>query len=558
MSFINISYDKIIYTNETININNFDLSVPGKKLLINSKLSLSKGSIYGLVGKNGSGKSSLLKKLIELKPTCSDSIKISTLYVEQEINLDDRFPVDFVIDSNYKQKKYQYEFDKLNKILESDDIDKMDCDEYELISTKIRELSKNLSVWNIDLERGKVIKILLGLGFTENDLVKSSNIFSGGWQMRISLARALYLEPDLLLLDEPTNHLDLEAILWLSNYLNEWNHTVIVVSHNIGFLNEICDYIINIEDSKQLVQYKGNYNGFKKLLKIKQNQITKDWNNYEKKLYNLKKKGVAKSKIKDFIDKNQIIKPEKPYNVSINFQQQSNISSNIINLSNVSFGYSSDKIILSNIDIGLDMNSKIVLVGPNGSGKSTLIKLITGEIKPIFGEIYINNKINVGYYNQHFENQLPLNKTPIEYLRSIIPKDLIKNGMVEQSIRSYLGQVKLESSAHHKIIGELSGGQKARIAIIKLIFIQPHVLILDEPTNHLDIETVESLIQSLVDFKGCILVITHELELIEQLDGHIWMMEQLKENINSNPIYTINKKIQSYKEYYDIVLDKLV
>lgn len=558
MSFINISYDKIIYTNETININNFDLSVPGKKLLINSKLSLSKGSIYGLVGKNGSGKSSLLKKLIELKPTCSDSIKISTLYVEQEINLDDRFPVDFVIDSNYKQKKYQYEFDKLNKILESDDIDKMDCDEYELISTKIRELSKNLSVWNIDLERGKVIKILLGLGFTENDLVKSSNIFSGGWQMRISLARALYLEPDLLLLDEPTNHLDLEAILWLSNYLNEWNHTVIVVSHNIGFLNEICDYIINIEDSKQLVQYKGNYNGFKKLLKIKQNQITKDWNNYEKKLYNLKKKGVAKSKIKDFIDKNQIIKPEKPYNVSINFQQQSNISSNIINLSNVSFGYSSDKIILSNIDIGLDMNSKIVLVGPNGSGKSTLIKLITGEIEPISGEIYINNKINVGYYNQHFENQLPLNKTPIEYLRSIIPKDLIKNGMVEQSIRSYLGQVKLESSAHHKIIGELSGGQKARIAIIKLIFIQPHVLILDEPTNHLDIETVESLIQSLVDFKGCILVITHELELIEQLDGHIWMMEQLKENINSNPIYTINKKIQSYKEYYDIVLDKLV
>ena len=396
MSFINISYDKIIYTNETININNFDLSVPGKKLLINSKLSLSKGSIYGLVGKNGSGKSSLLKKLIELKPTCSDSIKMSTLYVEQEINLDDRFPVDFVIDSNYKQKKYQYEFDKLNKILESDDIDKMDCDEYELISTKIRELSKNLSVWNIDLERGKVIKILLGLGFTENDLVKSSNIFSGGWQMRISLARALYLEPDLLLLDEPTNHLDLEAILWLSNYLNEWNHTVIVVSHNIGFLNEICDYIINIEDSKQLVQYKGNYNGFKKLLKIKQNQITKDWNNYEKKLYNLKKKGVAKSKIKDFIDKNQIIKPEKPYNVSINFQQQSNISSNIINLSNVSFGYSSDKIILSNIDIGLDMNSKIVLVGPNGSGKSTLIKLITGEIEPISGEIYINNKINVG------------------------------------------------------------------------------------------------------------------------------------------------------------------
>jgi ATP-binding cassette, subfamily F, member 1 len=551
MSYVNISYDKILYTAETININNFDLSVSGKKLLTNSKLSLSSGSIYGLIGKNGSGKSSLLKKLIELKPESSNSMNISTLYVEQEIELDERYPVDFVLNSNYKHKKCQEEFEKLNKLIESEESDKMEHIEYELIADKARELGIILSVWNPDIERSKVIKILLGLGFTEEDLTKSSNFFSGGWQMRISLARALYLEPDLLLLDEPTNHLDLEAIIWLGDYLNELNNTVIVVSHNIGFLNEICDYILNIEDSKQLVQYKGNYYGFKQALKIKHNSIVKEWEKYDKKLKDLKKKGTDKTKIKAFISKNEVTKPEKPYNVSIDFYQPFHINSNLINMTNMSFGYSPDKPILSNIDIGLDMNSKIILVGPNGSGKSTLVNLMLGDIKPTSGEVLVNNQSRFGYYSQHFENQLPLIKTPIQYLQMIIPKEFIKDGMVEQSVRSYLGQVKLEPNAHNKPIGELSGGQKARVAIIKLIFLQPHVLILDEPTNHLDIETVESLINALVNFKGGILVITHEPELIEKLNGTIWMMEQ----VPCSTAHTINRKIESYKQYCELILD---
>jgi ATP-binding cassette subfamily F protein 1 len=551
MSHVNISYDKITYTTETININNFDLSVPGKELLTNSKLSLSSGSIYGLIGKNGSGKSSLLKKLVELKQDSSISMKISTLYVEQEIDLDERNPVDFVLDSNYKQKKCQEELDKINRILESEECDEMDPDEYDLVTEKARELAEILKLWNSDLEHVKVVKILSGLGFTESDLVKPSKLFSGGWQMRISLARSLYLEPDILLLDEPTNHLDLEAIIWLGDYLNEWTRTVIVVSHNIGFLNEICDYILNIEDSKQLVQYKGNYYGFKQAWQAKQKEAEKEWEKYEKKLKELRKKGTEKSKIDEFIKKNEVKKPEKPYNVSIQFSEPYQIKSNLITLSNVSFGYSPDKPILSGIDVGLDMGSKIVLVGPNGSGKSTLIKLMTGEIEPTSGEISVNTQARIGYYNQHFENQLPLDKTPIEYLQSIIPKDFVKDRMVEQSVRSYLGQVKLEPSAHHKTIGELSGGQKARVAIIKLIFIQPHVLILDEPTNHLDIETVESLIDALVDFKGGILVITHEPELIEKLDGVTWMME----SVTDSPAHTINRRIESYEKYCELILN---
>jgi ATPase subunit of ABC transporter with duplicated ATPase domains len=193
----------------------------------------------------------------------------------------------------------------------------------------------------------------------------------------------------------------------------------------------------------------------------------------------------------------------------------------------------------------MDMNSRIVLVGPNGSGKSTLVKLLCGEIKPSTGEINVHPQLNIAYYNQHFDSQLPLNQTPIEYLHSIIPKDFIKNGNSDQTIRSYLGKVRLEGSAHIKKISELSGGQKARVAIVKLIFKQPNCLILDEPTNHLDLETVESLIDGLKEFKGGILVITHDHNLIQEIDASILMMDPFERKI---------KMIESYEKYCDYIL----
>jgi ATP-binding cassette subfamily F protein 1 len=504
------------------------------------------GSKYGLIGKNGSGKSSLLKKLVELRgDTNTQGYKISTLYVEQEIELDSRTPVEFVLDSNYKQKFWESELEKINAFIESDEYEKLEIDECECLLNKADELTQFIKLWNPDLERVRVIKILKGLGFTESDLLKESNLFSGGWQMRISLARALYLEPDLLLLDEPTNHLDLEAIIWLSNYLDDWKHTAIIVSHNIGFLNDVCDYILNIEN-KKLVSYKGNYHSFKTAFEAKIKETEKEWEQYDKKLKDMKKKGAEKSKITDFIKAKEVKRPEKPNSVNLEFQDQQMMKSRVISLSDVSFGYDETKPILSNVSVGIDMGSKVVLVGPNGSGKSTLIKLMVGELEPTSGEIFINGQCRIGYYNQHFENQLPLGDTPIEYLRSIIPPEFVKNGAIDQSVRGYLGQVKLEATAHNKKISELSGGQKARVAIVKLIFQQPHCLILDEPTNHLDIETVESLIKALTHFEGGILVITHEPDLIEKIDARLWVMNPETKNINT--------KIDSYEEYCKFIL----
>ena len=551
MAHINITYNNITCTTDTIVINEFDLSVPGKDLLKDSRLSMCPGSKYGLIGPNGSGKSSLLKKLVELRNETNtqgtQGFKISTLYVEQEIELDERTPDNFVLDSNHKQRFYESELDKINKIIESDDFDSLDAKECEYLQIKADELTQFIKLWNPDLEKVKVNKILKGLGFSDTDLTKKSNLFSGGWQMRISLARALYLEPDLLLLDEPTNHLDLEAIIWLSNYLNDWHHTAIIVSHNIGFLNDVCDYILNIED-KKLINYKGNYHMFKMAFEAKKREADKEWEKYDKKIRDMKKKGAEKSKVADFVKAHEVKKPERSSLVSLKFKELPQIKSSIISLNNVFFGYDESKQLLSNVSVGLDMNSKVVLVGPNGSGKSTLIKLMVGEIKPTSGEVSVNHHCRIGYYNQHFENQLPLDQTPVEYLRSIIPEGCIRNGAIEQSVRCYLGQVKLDTSTHNKKISELSGGQKARVAIVKLVFQQPHCLILDEPTNHLDIETVESLIDALSDFKGGILVITHEPELIEKIDARLWVMDPETKNINT--------KIDSYEDYCKFILKK--
>jgi ATP-binding cassette subfamily F protein 1 len=536
----NLTYDKFTITNETISINSFDINVTGKQLFKNANLQLSPGKKYGLLGPNGSGKTTLLLNLLQLRNQDNqESNKIYTLYVDQEIKLDQRNPVDFILDSNYKQLNIQKTINDINNLLEGDTLED---DEIESYQEKIIDLSNTISNWNSEKEQSEIIKILLGLGFSYSDLTKESHNFSGGWQMRISLARSLYLDPDLLLLDEPTNHLDLEATIWLTNYLDNWKHTAIIISHNIGFINDVCDYILNIENQKIGI-YKGNYSSFKKAYNIKLVTAEKEWEIYNKKIAALKKKG-NKKETDEFIKKNNVERPSKPFDGVINFGEPDLIKSSLINMTNVSFGYDND-MILSNINYGIDMNSRIVLVGPNGSGKSTFVKLLSGEIKPIKGEINYHPQLNIAYYNQHFDSQLPLNKTPIEYLHSIIPKDFIKNGNSEQTIRCFLGKVRLEGSAHTKNISDLSGGQKARVAIVKLIFKKPNCLILDEPTNHLDLETVESLIDGLVEFKGCILVITHDHNLIEQINANIIMMDSINNNI---------KSIDSYDSYCDYIL----
>ena len=541
MNNFNLIIGKSNCTPNDVQVHSFCTSVGSKKLFIDSELVLSHGSVYGLIGKNGCGKTTLLNMIKYKEFPIND--KMLVLYVEQEIEDTDKTPVELLLESNGEFFKINQRFNQLEKIMEEEDfMDREDTDE---IMEEYSNIEQELKGFVPEAEEAKIKKILHGLGFTNDTMIQSSNLFSGGWKMRISLAKALYIKPDLLLLDEPTNHLDLEAIIWLGNYIETEYISVnktkkrmaLVVSHNIGFLNQVCTNILNIED-KKLVTYRGNYSSFKYNYNKKIVTHEKEWNKLMK-----KKKGKSKKEFADIMKKSGLEEPAKPYNVKIEFSPVPCIKGNLISVQDLSFSYD-DKQIFDSVDFGIDIDSRITLVGKNGVGKSTLLKLIMGDEKPMDGYITKHNSLRIGYYHQHFEKFLPKDKTPVEYLESKVP-DGLKTGTPEQTVRKYLGTMKLESQAHTSLIGNLSGGQKARVALISIIFDQPHLILMDEPTNHLDIESVEALIEGLQSYDGGLVVITHEPELITNLESELWILRNGKIEAYNN----------TFEEYCNSIID---
>jgi ATP-binding cassette subfamily F protein 1 len=515
-----------------ITCKSISLDVPGKHLLVDTDLIISEGSKYALIGINGSGKSSLLRAISQrrwdIPPECN------LFYVEQEVAADHNLTVfQMVLDANTERRLLIEKYNMLKTIVElTDEASEEEFNEYQLTMEQLKAI-------NADKDESIVRYILYGLGFNEVDQDRPTDEFSGGWRMRISLARALYLKPKLLLLDEPTNHLDLNATIWLTSYLCDvWKNTLIVISHDKHFINDVCDNVIHLYMQK-LTYYKGNYDNFLKVSDENRRHLEKEWSKIENRVKEMRKKSVKKQDVDKFIQDNKHLEPPKPYRVRMVFGNVNLIKSPVIQIDSLSFGYDEDNLLFNDITVNIDMDSRLAIVGKNGMGKTTFIKVILGKLKPISGSVNVDKRAKIGYYHQHSAEILPAEMTAVEYLLSI------GDSIDEQTARQYLGSIGLESKLHNSVLGTLSGGQKARVVFASLFVEKPHIIFLDEPTNHLDIETIDALIDAIKNFNGGVVMITHNIDLIQRTDSTLWEFEN----------GTINET--DYDEYHEKVLDEI-
>lgn len=302
---------------------------------------------------------------------------------------------------------------------------------------------------------------------------------------------------------------------------------MIIVSHNTHFLNQLCQHIIHLQN-KQLTMYHGNYDVFRKQYENNIRVMEKKWKHVQNEVKGMRKKGDTKEKVDKYMNSNKHLEPQKPYIVKFKFKISTKVTQNtILSLENINFSYD-DKPLLDNINIHLSANEKITIVGHNGAGKSTLFKIITKQLTPISGKVIHN--VNFGLYNQHVTDILPLTISPVDYLLTLDKINAF-------DARKMLGNVGLSGNLHLKHISTLSGGQKARVALAALMINTPHVLLLDEPTNHLDIESIDSLIDAINQFNGVVIMITHNIDVIERTNSTVYALDKQLVQIDMDDYY---------------------
>lgn len=520
-----------------VKIEGFSLACYGTELIKDTAIEFTIGRRYGIIGSNGSGKSSLLKAIAERLIPIPDHIDI--FYLENEAEPSDQTALEAVVavkESEMKRLEQQAE-----KILEEDGPD----------SPLVMDIYQRLEDMDPATFESRAGKLLYGLGFSQEMMHKATRDMSGGWRMRVSLARALFVRPTLLLLDEPTNHLDLEACVWLEQYLGQYDRCLMVVSHSQDFLNGVCTHIIHITPKKTLINYTGNYDQFvitkreKEVNQMKQYKKQQEDIKHIKEFIascgtfsNLVRQAKSKQKIIDKMEEKGLIeKVEEPPVYNFDLPECEKLPPPVLQFNNVGFAYSGnmEHALYRNLDLAVDMDSRIALVGPNGAGKSTLLKLMCDELKPTEGEIRRHMHLSIGRYHQHSNEALDVKSTVLDFVRSQFPEKKWE----EQEWRRQLGRY-ISGAQQKARIETLSDGIRTRIVFCVLALRRPNMILLDEPTNHLDMECIDSLAAAINKYEGGVVVVSHDFRLLQQIARTIWVCD-------NKSVTTWPGDIRSYK-----------
>jgi ATP-binding cassette subfamily F protein 3 len=491
-----------------------------KPLIENVSLDIFAGQKVAIIGRNGCGKSSLFAMLLgQLAPDAGAYMlpkDWQIISVAQTIGDTDKNALEYVVagDAQLQVLKIQ------------------------LAEAEVSGDGNLIAVLHDQLEQAgaydieaRAATILAGLGFTEEKLNHSVSAFSGGWQMRLNLARALLCPSDLLLLDEPTNHLDLDAVIWLENWLSQYSGTLLLISHDKAFIDNCATQIISFEN-QTLLSYTGGYSSYEKQKALRIKLAVSEYEKQQKKREHLmsfitrfkakaSKAKQAQSRVKQLEKMEDVLLVQQSSGFSFEFRRPNKLPNPLIKMENIQVGYEHN-IILKKVHLNLVPGSRIGLLGKNGAGKSTLIKLMSGKLSALSGEYLCSAGLHIGYFAQHQVDALDMQSTPFMHIQRMDMK------MTEQAVRDYLGGFGFHGDEAVGKVAPMSGGEKARLVLAILVFQKPNLLLLDEPTNHLDIEMRGALNFALQSFEGAIVLVSHDRYLLTSVCDDFYLVDDGK------------------------------